>query len=308
MKKPSPTVILLIIAIVAYSLFLTTIDFSTIKDALVSISPIHFLIAMLFWILGNMIRMLRWHYFIKRIGGKISFQKNVVYYFAGYSFVFTPGRLGELIRLPYIKRDYGLSLSKTSPILLIERIYDVIGLLIILCLGLVFANWPIIIFILPISITIFVFKITSNKKWILKILNKTKKINFKNMQINIDEFYSTTLFLTKVPNLLVGILSSSVVVIFQSSALYFLANSFDHTLNFFSSLLIYPLSMLIATASLIPAGIGSFEGGLVGLLVYHNVEYDTSVTISFLIRIISTVIFFLFGIFCLKILSKINHS
>jgi uncharacterized protein (TIRG00374 family) len=55
---------------------------------------------------------------------------------------------------------------------------------------------------------------------------------------------------------------------------------------------------------MIPAGIGIFEGGLVGLFVLYNLKYEVAFAVTVLIRIVSTGLFTVIGLVALRLVSK----
>ena len=129
-KKNIP-IILLIVIFVA---FIVSSDITKIYESIMKMQFSHLLIAIALWVSGSLIRTVRWHYMLSEFDNRIPFKKNFKYYLAGFSFIISPGRMGEIVRSPYIKRDYGISISKTSSIVLLERFYDLLGLTLILCI------------------------------------------------------------------------------------------------------------------------------------------------------------------------------
>ena len=67
---------------------------------------------------------------------------------------------------------------------------------------------------------------------------------------------------------------------------------------------IFPASQFAASISMIPGGIGVFDGGMVGLFVLNGLDYDIAITITILIRLLSTGLFSAIGVIFLYLISK----
>ena len=67
----------------------------------------------------------KWFYeFLDDINVRLTFKENLRIYFAGISLVSTPLGLGQAIKSQIIKEKYGISRSKTLPIIILERFFD----------------------------------------------------------------------------------------------------------------------------------------------------------------------------------------
>jgi len=303
--KISKTTIMIIILVIIYLVFIFSADITKIQVSLEKMNISYLIIAILLWSSGNLFRFLRWHLFLKEIDDKVPFKANVMYYLAGFAFVLSPGRLGEIVRSPYIKRDYGIPISKTASIVFVERFYDLLGIIIVLSIGLVFTEFDSTILVVPLAIIVIVVLIFKNKKILVNLLGKISKIRFlKNINSSFEESYSTATKLSKPKFFVIGTVFSLIRFFLTSLAVYVLVLGLEIKLSFEEVLVIFSTSLFVAALSLIPGGIGVFEGGWIALLVVNGVPYDLAITSSLLIRIIGMGIFSAIGLFCLKIISK----
>lgn len=302
--KISKSSILIIILIIIYAAFILSSDVSKISQNIMTMNLLNLLFAIIFWVCGNLIKVVRWHVFMKSIDDKIPFKKNFQYYLAGFAFALTPGRMGEILRSPYIKRDYGISISKTSAIVFIERFYDILGMTIILSIGLALIDFDKTILLIPIGMIIFIVIILTNKKYLLKLLNRMSKMKrFKNITSNFEELYDTSISLMKTKFFLIGTSVSIITYSLYSVAVYSLIVGLGGVIKLEEIFVILPTSMFVAAISLIPAGIGVFDGGMVGLLLLYDISYDVAITTSILIRLIGIGLLSAIGFVFLKRIS-----
>jgi len=217
--------------------------------------------------------------------------------------------MGEILRSPYIKRDYGIPISKTAAIVFVERFYDLLGMTIILSIGLTFIDFDKTILLIPIGMIIFIVIILTNKKYLLKLLNCMAKIKrFKNITSNFEELYNTSVSLMKTKFFLIGTSVSIITYSLYSFAVYFLIVGLGGDIKLQEIFVIFTISMFISAISLIPAGIGVFEGGMVGLLLLYQVPLDIAVSTNLLIRLIGIGLISTIGIISLKIISTKKNT
>jgi uncharacterized protein (TIRG00374 family) len=91
---------------------------------------------MLLLSLGNYaLRAVRWHIFARALGIGLSFAQNSTHYIAGFALTITPGRVGELVRLRWIKRATGRGMVQTAPMILGDRASDLASVALLLLLS-----------------------------------------------------------------------------------------------------------------------------------------------------------------------------
>jgi uncharacterized membrane protein YbhN (UPF0104 family) len=81
------------------------------------------------------LRGLRWHYCCRHLDVEVGFLENGAYYIAGFAFTITPGKIGEAVRLWFLKRRYGYGYSRTAGVMIIDRLTDAWPLLLLSLLG-----------------------------------------------------------------------------------------------------------------------------------------------------------------------------
>lgn len=301
----SKTVIVIIILVFIYVVFLVFSDVEKTLSTIISINLRYLLTAIGLWALGGMLRVFRWHFFLKRITSLIPFRQSILYFLSGYAFILSPARVGEIIRSPFIKRDYGISISKTAPIVLVERFYDLLAVTVIISVGLIFSDFEKTIIILPVAFVVLMLLIIRSKSTFSKILRKLSRMKLVSMMVpNIEESFEVIFSLIRIKYFLSGTITSITIGILEAASVYFLILGLNGGIDFNNLIVIFHASNFAAAASMIPGGIGIMEGGLVGLLVIYKVNYETALAVVVLVRLISTGMFSAIGIICLRLISK----
>lgn len=69
-------------------------------------------------------RGLRWHYLARRLGLEIDVHHSLMHFIGGFAMTITPARIGEFVRLRWIKRMTGWNVERTAPLPLADRAFD----------------------------------------------------------------------------------------------------------------------------------------------------------------------------------------
>lgn len=303
--KQYRTLVLFVVPIVVYLIFILYSDGLKILHNIAQLKIDLFLVFVAFWSLAVLCRIIRWHVFMRSITKDISFIKNVTYYLSGYSMLLSPGRVGEVIKSPFIKRDYGISVSKTASIVFVERFYDILASITIISVAILFTTLPKTALVIPISVIAIMIAIILSKRLFTSITVKLSKIKMVRSIIpNIDESFGVIFSLIKSRFFFSGLGLTLAVVSFEAISVYYLLESLGNTLDFATLTSIFHISNFIAAASMIPGGFGILEGGFSGMLIIYKIPIDTSFSASILLRIIATGLFTVIGLVSFRIISK----
>ena len=114
-----------LIGIVIIILILRKLDFSEIKEIVLKANKYYLVLGLSLTLVGAFIKSVRWNY-IKHIQSiNYSIKDSFIMYCAGILMgIMTPGRLGELAKIFYIKKD-GYSYGKSALSIIFDRIFDI---------------------------------------------------------------------------------------------------------------------------------------------------------------------------------------
>lgn len=83
-------------------------------------------------LVNYVMRALRWHLFARRIGLPPGLMRDIRHFFGGFLMSATPGRVGELVRIRWIRRETGVPLDRSAPLFLVDRAADLVAMALIL--------------------------------------------------------------------------------------------------------------------------------------------------------------------------------
>lgn len=248
-----------------------------------------------------LIRGLRWNFLLRSSQIKIGIKESLGIFFSGMAFGVTPAKVGEIIKAHILKKNHSQPLSKTAPIIFIERYYDLVGIVIILLIGMWFIELQKILITILFVIALSLMILSQQKNIFEKILRKTSKLPvLKKYAKNILLSYDTISSLLK-PKVYVKSIAYSIAAwSTESLAVFFIFDGFNVNLEVPVAMFIFTSSTLLGGISLIPGGIGVAEGGMLGLLLLNNIDYTTAFSSVLLVRIMTLWLSVIIGFTILK--------
>src|SRR5581483_6439791 len=100
--------------------------------------------------LNYVLRFFKWQFYLRTIGVRdFPAGDSALTYYSGLGMVVTPGKVGEWLKCYLLRELQGTPFSRSAPIVIAERLTDMLGLVILGSVGLVvFRNsWPVFVII-----------------------------------------------------------------------------------------------------------------------------------------------------------------
>ena len=286
-----------------YSIFLSFSDLNLISDQLANFKTEFLLPILILVTLSWFILFARWQILLKNSNIIIPLRSSFTIYISGFSLQFIPGEAGEFLKAQLLKNKFGISRSKTSPIIITEMLYNAIGLVALSVISIWFFEFTIYIFVIFSILLILVFYLINNKKYFLKVINKFLKIRFfKKYAEPMSESLEIIQNLTKGKVLLYSVMLSTFFWFVECIAIHLLLLSFGiDTIELFTLAPMYSSSIILGVVSFLPFGLGVFEGSLAGFLSLRGIDISISFTVVILARIITRWYSVFVGLITLKI-------
>jgi len=276
--------------LIFYVIFIAYSDFQefSINISQFEFSYLPIILALVF--LGILIRGTRQQLLYKQIEVYISFKTGILLYISGLSMNVTPGGAGELIKSYYLKKNFGYSLAKTFPVVIMERLLDLAGIVgVLLIVGLLLDNYSLILLMLVLLSTVSLIFVSGKKEklfnFLLSILEKIPIL--KKQAASFSESYQVFGELTSAKIMTKTLGLSFLVWITDAIMVYFIFIGFN--LNFdiiFSTFSMYS-SLLLGVLTMVPAGVGVTEVSFVEILRGEGIDIATSTSLVILFRLVT---------------------
>ena len=270
MKIFSKAIVIVIITILIYVSFLVISDVNSILDEFSNFKFEYMPIIITFIVLGYVSLILRWNLLLKKSDIHIPTKSSILIFMGGVSLSIIPGKAGELIKSELLKIKFDVPRSKSISIILVEQVYNGIGLTITSLFGLYYFNLGLYVTIGFSVLVVLVVLILSSKRLLQKFSKIFSKIKFlSKFTENIAESQQITNNLITGKFVIKIITLSTMFWIFISSAVYFIIVAFGiEIFEIFGIWTMYTNSIMLGFVSFLPLGIGVVEGSFAGFMTY----------------------------------------
>ena len=312
MKFNKKFFVFLISSIIIYATFLIVSDLNKLSENIVDFK-IEFLPLILSLVSAGWVALyFRWVLLLKNLKYSLPHKENFPIFLSGFALSVTPGKVGELLKSQLLKEKFDLPIKISAPVILIERFYNAIGIIIISIFGILVFDFSGIIILITTCLIILIFFILRSERLFHIFIQKISKISFLSKFSNsFMNSYDVIKESTRPKIFIISSILSAIYWIFESIAVYFILKSFGiDLLSIFDVIPTYATSIILGVASFIPAGLGVSESTLIGLLSLQGLTISTAVSLTIFIRLLTLWYSVFIGFIALKISGafSINNS
>ncbi len=280
-----------IIGIVIIAVIISRLDFAELKNMFSRAETSYLIWGLALTLLSAFAKAWRWNYLKKSQGIKYGLMDSFIIYCASHlAGALTPGRVGELAKIFYLKKD-GYSYGQSMFSVVWDRIFDMIFLTVFSALGMFFFfNYfrPEIPYVLAlIAAAVIIFLLAAKTKIIKKIialffnlLIPAKSRDY--WRLNWQEFMSDLKKLKFKHYLVITLITiMSWLVYYYQMAI--LAKSVGLHLPFLFLAVSVTIAGLVTMIPISYLGIGTRDIILIGLFSFFNISQETTIVFSGLI-------------------------
>jgi len=296
----------IVIAIVLYTVLVLNSDIQKVISAADSINPLWIPLFLVLPLLNYGIRFLKWQYFLHRIGEKIPLKESFLVFIAGFSMTVSPGKMGELLKCSLLKKRHNIPIEKTSPIVVAERLTDLISMVLLALIGALLVKSRIA---LPaagagavfVAMAMFILL----NPWAWNIFSKVAhKIPFLGKRKHLfDDFRDASVKLLDAKSLAVSVPIGMVSWGIEALVLCVVAASMGYSLPAGVALLSHAAGSVAGAISMIPGGLGLTELTIDGILCDYLPAATATVT-TLLMRFATLWFSVVLGVGALAVLKK----
>lgn len=275
--------------------FLTVIvlvsDFDKVKSTLQSISLKWFLPIIIAVLFNYTLRFVKWNYFLHLLEIHLPIKQNIWIFFSAFTMALSPGKIGELVKSLLIKSRFDIPVAKTAPVIMAERITDLIGLLILGSIGFYKFGFGGKTLVAVASLIILGIVVISRPKFWEWIRNNIAKISWlASFEQSIVSIESSTKNLLSLKSIIITTPLSAVSWAGEGVALFLIFKAMG-TNNLpdliFISLFAHAFSSIVGALSFIPGGLLATESSMGLFFVYVSIPKEIAISATFAIRAVT---------------------
>ncbi|MAG20535.1 hypothetical protein CL618_03830 [archaeon] len=299
-----------IIGIVLFIYIIIKVDPKKLFQTLLELKLSLLFLSLLLFIPISLIQTYKWKHITKLQNLTTNFlfllKSNILANFYG---LITPARMGNFIKIEYLKEQTKASTEKCSSNVVIDRFLDILSVFTLAAIGsLVFFNTDLIL-ILVISLVllmllfIFLMKPKLNKPIFKFIYHKILPEKLKEKANH--SFHAVYDHIPKIRTLIYPFFLSILTWLLIVSQVYLVALAFSISIPYFSFIFLFPISTIVTLLPISIAGFGTREASLLYLFQSFNILPERIVSMSIFSPIITiSTYLILVGIFSLIKIKK----
>ena len=256
--------------------------------ALISTISLRYLALIITAVLFNYaLRFIKWNYFLGIVGVSVPLKLNLWIFFSAFTMVLSPAKLGELVKSFLLKARLGFSVARTAPVIVAERLTDLLGLLILCAIGFSqFAFGGRTLLLVGVLMITGMVAITRPAFWGLLDRLLSGKARASKLRESIRAMQQSTRNLLSLKVLLISVPLSALSWGGEGVALYLIFTSMGLELQSLLpvSLFAHAFSSIAGAVSFLPGGLLVTEGTMGAFFVFVGIPDATAVSATFLIR------------------------
>jgi len=278
----------MILGVVVYAAFALYRGLHEIGESLSKFHWSAFLIACVLALSNYVIRFLKWEFYLARLGIRgVPKLDSFLTFLSGLVLTVTPGKVGEVFKSLVLQQTYGVPVARTAPIVLAERLTDVLGIAILIVAGSAgFSGglaWAAAGSVLVVALLV---AIGSDRvfAWLIGWFERGPE-RARDLAPKIRESWASLRTLTAPSALLVPTMLSIVAWFMEGLALWVILRGFGESTPLLLSCFFYATATLAGALIPVPGGLGITEGTLEEQLRrFGNVSPFTATSAMILVR------------------------
>jgi uncharacterized protein (TIRG00374 family) len=237
-----------------------------------------------------LLRFFKWHFYLKRLAIPAGWRDSAGIFACGLAMAITPGKAGELLKSLLLRRQVGIPIATSAPIVLSERLTDGLAMVCLAATGLGLyhqALRPLLLLVILSAIVVVLSQLPAVRHRLVPWLQSHPR--FSRRAESIGHLYTSARTLLAPPILLVavgiGLLSWSGECVAFYLVLKGLGLHGGWTL-LNQAAFVLAISTLVGSATLLPGGLGTAESSSAALLIaVAHTTLSVAVAATLLIRL-----------------------
>lgn len=235
-----------------------------------------------------LLRGLRWHILTREVAPHVTLRESMLYFLAGFAFLLTPAKIGEVVRLWLLKSRHDVPYTRSLSLLLLDRVLDVVSLVLFAAIGLLGRSEhsaPLLAFL---AALVLASALLSSRGFVVLAIKLAHRWSGRRwpglMRFALQSYRS----LRKVSR--PGVLASALALSLsawaaQITGAWMIFSALGHSLDVVTTTFVFSFTILAGSLPLFPGGLGGAEAAMVGLLVLVGMPSALAITATVLSRL-----------------------
>ncbi|MEM6387660.1 MAG: lysylphosphatidylglycerol synthase transmembrane domain-containing protein [Pseudomonadota bacterium] len=292
-------IILIVLVIVGLAGLAMATGWEETLGALRALNAFEIAILLVLSLVNYLCRSVRWHVFATRLGVATTLHQNTRHFLGGFAMSVTPGRVGELVRMRWLRRETGWSFERTAPLVLVDRAADLTAMAMLLALAVALSATG-LVGAVPVVFLAVIAAIIATRPKLLRAAGDFGHVashrSFPRLFVRVRRAAaSLSAFSGAGLTLMAGILGV-LGWLAEGYAFYILLDWMGAEVGFWTAIGIFIFATLAGGLTGAPGGLGGAEAAMVALLLLDGVPAEIAVPATLVIRVTTLWFAILIGI------------
>lgn len=255
-----------------------------------------------------LLRWLKWEFYLSRLGirgvGRVD---SLLTFLSGFVLTVTPGKVGEVFKSLLLFETHGVPIARTAPIVVAERVTDVIGIVLLIAVGSAGLSGGLVWAAIGSVAVLVLVVVVSHRGLSLAIIDLLGKgpAFLRRLAPKMHEAHESLATLVRPSNLVVPAVLSVGAWTFECASLWILLRGLGETTSFGLATFFYATSTLAGAIVPVPGGLGVTETSLQGQMQeLGHVSATASTAAMILVRFATLWFAVLVGFIALSLLRR----
>lgn len=257
------------------------------REALMRLNLVQVAFLLTLSLLNYGFRGLRWHLFATRLGLSTGVIQNMRHFIGGFAMSATPGRVGELIRMRWIRRETGWSFERTAPLVLMDRGSDLVAMGLILGLALALSAGGIAGGIPVVALALAGAYVATHPRLLEALANIAYRLTgrFARILVKVRRAAGSLETFRSPWTIVIATILGAVGWFAEGAAFYYLLSWLGGDVGLWMAIAIFLFSTLAGGLTGAPGGVGGAEAAMIALLTLEGVPLAVSIPATLIIRL-----------------------
>ncbi len=255
------------------------------------------------------VRWLKWEFYLARLEIRgIRRIDSLLTFLSGFVLTVTPGKVGEVFKSVVLFETYGVPVARTAPIVIAERVTDVIGVVVLIAVGSVGLSGGLIWAGLGAAAVLVLLVVVGSRRLSVGLIGRLEKLPgvFRRMGPKLHDAYESLATTVRPANLVVPAVLSVGAWSLECAALWVILRGLGENTSLGLATFFYATSTLAGALVPVPGGLGVTESSLQGQMQQlGHVGPAASTAAMILVRLATLWFAVLVGFVALSILRQL---
>jgi len=283
------TFAVIVVTVALYAILVALAGWDEFRDRLAAF-PAALIVPLLLLSGANyVLRYWRWERYLRSFGVELPQRDSLVLYFASYVMVITPGKIGEVFKAGILRERFAVPLAIGLPVVLAERIFDFMAVLLLAAVGLLFWSGPLAGITTGLLVAALVpaalIALRTDRVQAILMAWATRTPLLRTYQLELKDSLESLDRLLAPRAAMSALAISTTAWACECVSFWLVCRGLELPVGVMPGFFVYAAGTLVGSLSFLPGGLGGTEATIIWLLTTLGIPAASGVSAAFIVRL-----------------------